>query len=180
MLQKLGTKLANRLAKTKIEDAVSGFRAFNREAASNLHVLSTFSYTIESLIQLSNKRFSIVSVPVRTNDKLRVSRLFRNIPHFLLNQTATVVRVYSHYKALKIFTLIGLVVMLPGLIGIGRFLYYFFTSGGAGKVQSLVISVMLILIGVVIVLVGILADMIANNRLLIEKVLANQNEKEGT
>jgi glycosyltransferase involved in cell wall biosynthesis len=175
-LQWLGTKVTNRMAGTNISDAVSGFRAFSRESALNLNILTNFSYTTESLIQLSNKRFKIVSVPVRTNGKMRESRLFKSIPQFLSNQISTIIRVYSHYKALKIFTLLGIATMIPGIAGIIRFLYYFFTLENSGKVQSLIISVMLILIGVVIMLVGILADMISNNRKLIEKILANQSE----
>ncbi len=178
LLQWLGTYVTNTLAGTKIDDAVSGFRAFSREAASNLNILTGFSYTTESLIQLGHKRFSIVSVPIRTNEKLRVSRLFKSIPHFLINQVSTIIRVYSHYRALKIFTLLGVLLTIPGLLGIIRFLFYYFTSSGTGKIQSLLISVMLILIGVVIILVGILADMISNNRKLIEKILANQLENE--
>ena len=178
MLQWLGTYVTNKLASTNIDDAVSGFRAFSREAACNLNILTKFSYTTESLIQLGHKGFAIASVPIRTNDKLRVSRLFKSIPHFLTNQISTIIRVYSHYRALKIFTLIGLLLTLPGILGIVRFIYYYLTSSGSGKIQSLLISVMLILIGVVVILVGILADMISNNRKLIEKVLANQMENE--
>lgn len=178
LLQKLGTNITNRLGKTQVNDAVSGYRAFTREAALNLNILTNFSYTTESLIQLGNKKFNIVSVPIRTNEKSRESRLFKSIPHFLINQVTTIIRVYSHYKALKIFTMMGILITLPGIYGILRFLYYFFTYGGAGKIQSLIISVMLILIGVVIVLVGILADMISNNRVLIEKILANQLKYE--
>lgn len=173
LLQRIGTYVTNSLAKTNIDDAVSGFRAFSREAAINLNILTTFSYTTESLIQLGHKRFAIASVPIRTNEKLRVSRLFKSVPHFLVNQISTIVRVYSHYQALKIFSILGVVVTLPGLLGIGRFLFYYFTASGSGKIQSLIISVMLVLIGVVIVMVGILADMISNNRKLIEKLIAN-------
>lgn len=173
-LQRMGTAMINSLAHTNIDDAVSGFRAFSREAAANLNITTLFSYTTESLIQLSEKRFAIVSVPIRTNQKLRVSRLFRNLPHFLIMQTKTIIRVYSHYKALRIFTALGLLVSLPGVAGIVRFLIYYFSGEGAGKIQSLIISVMFILIGVVIFLVGILADMISTNRVLIEKLLSRQ------
>jgi len=180
LLQWLGTFITNKLANTKIDDAVSGFRAFSREAACNLNILTNFSYTTESLIQLGHKRFAIASVPIRTNDKLRVSRLFKSIPHFLVNQVSTIIRVYSHYRALKIFTLLGALLTIPGLLGIARFFYYYFTASGSGKIQSLLISVMLILIGVVIILVGILADMISNNRKLIEKILANSQRNENS
>lgn len=180
ILQTIGTFVTNKLAKTQIDDAVSGFRAFSREASMNLNILTNFSYTTESLIQLGHKKFAIVSVQIRTNGKLRESRLFKSIPHFLISQITTIIRVYAHYQALKIFTLFGIIVSLPGMFGILRFIYFYFTTSGSGKIQSLIISVMLILIGVVIILVGILADMISNNRKLIEKLIANSQRNENS
>ncbi len=179
-LQRLGTTVTNRLAKTNIQDAVSGFRAFNREAAKNLNILTNFSYTTESLIQLGHNRFAIISVPIRTNKNFRPSRLFKSIPHFLGNQASTILRVYTHNKALKIFSLLGILITLPGIFGIIRFLIFYFQGRGGGLIQSLVLSVMLILLGIIVIVAGILADMISNNRKLLEKILLKllNNEEE--
>ncbi len=170
-LQQSGSSLVRRLSNTDVPDTISGFRAFSKEAALRINIITEFSYTIENLIQLGHQKLKIVSIPVKTNEKLRESRLFRNIPSFLINQLSTIVRVYTKYKVLKLFTIIGLILILPGLIGFIRFLYFFFTSRGDGHVQSLIFSTTFILIGFLILMFGIISDLISNNRKLIEEAL---------
>jgi len=170
-LQKTGSALIRKLSNTEVADTVSGFRAFSRDAAIRITTLTEFSYTIESLIQLGNQKLKIISVPIRTNDELRKSRLFKSIPGFLSLQLSTILRVYATYKALRVFTAIGLIVILPGLLGFGRFLYYFFTVGGEGHIQSLIFSTVLINIGFIVFMFGIIADLISSNRKLIETAL---------
>ena len=170
-LQKTGSALIRKLSNTKVADTVSGFRAFSRDAAMRINTLTEFSYTIESLIQLGNQKQKIISVPIRTNEELRESRLFKSIPGFLSMQLSTILRVYATYKALRVFTVIGLIIILPGLLGFCRFLYYYFTVGGEGHIQSLIFSTVLINIGFIVFMFGIIADLISSNRKLIEKAL---------
>lgn len=170
-LQTIGGFLVRKLSNTKVVDTVSGFRAFSRDAAMRINTLTEFSYTIESLIQLGNQKLRIVSVPIRTNEELRKSRLFKSIPSFLSLQLSTMLRVYATYKALRVFTAIGLIIVLPGLLGFGRFLYYYFTVGGEGHIQSLIFSTVLMNIGFLVFMFGITADLISSNRKLIEKAL---------
>lgn len=170
-LQKIGSSLIRKLSNTKVADTVSGFRAFSRDAAMRINTLTEFSYTIESLIQLGNQKLKIISVPIRTNEELRKSRLFKSIPSFLTLQLSTILRVYATYKALRVFTVIGLIVILPGLLGFARFLYYYFTVGGEGHIQSLIFSTVLINVGFIVFMFGIIADLISSNRKLIENAL---------
>jgi len=170
-LQKYGSALVRRLSKTKVEDTTSGFRAYSREAAMLINNFTEYSYTIENLIQLGNEKIKIISVPVRTNQKLRESRLFKSLPNFLSYQATTILRVYSTYEALKVFTIIGLLMIIPGAFGFIRFLYYYFTARGGGHIQSLIFSALLIIVGVLVFMLGIIADLISNNRKLIEKAL---------
>lgn len=170
-LQKYGSRLVRRLSETKVKDAVSGFRAYSREAALRINTLMEFSHTVENLIQLGDQKIKIISTPIRTNKILRKSRLFTNVPNFLALQSATILRTYATYKALKVFTVIGLIIVLPGLFGFIRFLYFYFTGSGLGHVQSLIFSSALLFIGFLIFMFGIIADLISNNRKLIEKAL---------
>jgi len=170
-LQKSGSSLIRKLSNTKVADTVSGFRAFSRDAAMRINTLTEFSYTIESLIQLGNQKLKIISVPIRTHDKLRKSKLFKSIPSFLYQQLSTTLRVYATYKALRVFTVIGLIIILPGLLGLVRFLYYYFTVGGKGHIQSLIFSAVLINIGFLVFMFAIIADLISSNRKLIESAL---------
>ena len=166
-----GSSVITILSGTEIEDAVSGFRAFSKEAALRMNILTNYSYTIENLVQLGNQRLKIVSVPVRTNPKARESRLIKNIPHFLGQQLATILRVYATYKALKVFVTLGLIIILPGLVGFLRFLYFYVTGRGQGHIQSLIFSTALLLLGFLVLVFGVIADLIGNNRKLIEKAL---------
>lgn len=170
MLQKMGSGLVRRLSKTEVKDTVSGFRAYSRETALMMNIVTDFSYTIENIIQMGNRKMKIVSVPINTNKKERESRLFKSIPHFISNQLVTIVRAYSTYRALRVFSTMGFLFMLPGIIGFIRFLYYYFNGQGEGHVQSLIFSTSFIIIGFLMLVLGIIADLISTNRKLIEKL----------
>lgn len=177
LLQRLGSRTVRRLAKTQINDAVSGFRAYNREIALKLNIITDFSYTIENIIQLEYLKAKIISVPVKTNKELRKSRLFKSIPNFISQQLVTLIRAYSNYKALRVFTLIGLFMILPGMTGFIRFLYYYIVDGGEGHVQSLIFSTAFVNVGFLVIIFGLIADLVSTNRKLIEKLL-EINKKE--
>ncbi len=172
-LQKLGSALVRRLSSTDIPDAVSGFRAISRDAAMHINIGSDFSYTIEMLIQAGHDRLAITSVPIRTNPVERKSRLFKSTPHFLFRSALTMLRIYVTYKPLRAFVSIGLVLGFIGVFPILRFLYYYFTSGGAGHVQSLVIGGSFMVMGVLFIMFGFIAELISFNR----KTLARTLEK---
>ncbi len=170
-LQKHGSRLVSRLADVEIADAVSGFRAFSREAAMGVTVRSTFSYTTETLIQAGRKGLTIASVPIRTNGATRPSRLFRSIPHFIVRTGRTMMRAYAMYQPLKIFMATGGVLILFGAIPIVRFIAYYLMGDGDGKIQSLLIGGVLVLAGVICSMFALIADLIAYNRQLLEITL---------
>ncbi len=171
--QKIGSASVRRLSNADVPDAVSGFRAYSREAATSINVLTEFSYTVENLIQLGTDKFRIASVPIKTNRSLRKSRLHRGTAHFIGSQLRTIIRSYAMYKALQVFALVGLLFLLPGLLLGLRFLYFFiFTPGRAvGHIQSLILAAILIIISFILFMLGIIADLISDNRKLIEKLI---------
>ena len=177
-LQKHGSRLVSRLADTDVVDAVSGFRAFSRNAAMGVTVRSTFSYTTETLIQAGRKRLTIASVPVRTNMVDRPSRLFRSIPHFVMRTGRTMIRSYAMYEPLKIFMAAGVFLMALGAIPIVRFLIYYALGNGDGKIQSLLIGGVLVLMGGICAMFALIADLIAYNRQLLEMTLEKVRRME--
>ena len=170
-LQVSGSFIIAKATGLDVKDAVSGFRAISRSAAQQLNIVSDFSYTIEMLIQASAKRIGVVSVPIRTNEKTRESRLFKSIPQFLKMSLSTLVRVYTMYRPLQVFLFIGSVAMICGVIPIMRFLYFFLNGAGDGHIQSLVLGSTLLILGFITLLMGLVADLIGFNRKLTEKVL---------
>lgn len=170
-LQRLGSFVVRQLSGVSVPDAVSGFRAYSREASLQMNIVSPFSYTIEALIQAGKKHMAVSSVPVETNDKTRESRLFTSIPKFIERQLTTIVRMYAMYQPLRVFFFIGLFLSVAGAIPILRFLYFYFTGDGSGHIQSLILGGTLTILGFISFLIALVADLINFNRLLIEQTL---------
>ena len=178
LLQVLGSMVVQRLSHTDATDAVSGFRAMSRAAAQRIFITSRFSYTTEMLIQAGGKGMAVVSVPVRTNATLRPSRLFRNVPQFIMNTGATMARAWAMYNPLRLFVIAGAIATLAGLAPIIRFLYFYVIGEGSGHVQSLVLGGVLLMVGLVAVMFGIVADLIGRNRQLLETTLERVRRME--
>lgn len=177
-LQRLGSWIISQASGIPVPDATSGFRAMTREVALHTLVLSSYSYTLETLIQAGAQRRLIRFVPVRTNPPTRPSRLMNNLPHYLANSTATIVRAYAFYRPLRVFTTIGLIALLAGtLIGV-RFLIAYFSQGAAGHIQSLILAAVLLIAGFQTLLIGLVADLIGANRKLMEEVLVQMRKRE--
>jgi glycosyltransferase involved in cell wall biosynthesis len=168
IMQWFGSAVVRKLAGIWVPDAVSGFRAISREAAIKLNVLSSFSYTIEMVIQAGKRNLSVISIPVETNTKTRESRLFKSIPSFIFNQLTTIVRTYAMYQPLKVLFILGAGLSVIGAIPITRFIYFYYTKGGDGHMQSLVLGGVFVMMGFISFLAGILADLISFNRQLLE------------
>lgn len=171
LLQSVGSATVRRFSGVQVPDAVSGFRAISRDAALQINIVSRFSYTIEMLIQAGRKNIAVASVPIGTNPKTRESRLFTSIPRFLERSITTLLRVYTMYRPLKVFLVIGLVMSLIGLAPVVRFLFYYSMGNGDGHIQSLVIGGALLIMGLMTFLVGLVADLISHNRQLVEITL---------
>ncbi len=170
-LQRVGSWVVRHVSDTNVPDAPSGFRAFSREAALRMNVISKFSYTLETIIQAGKKNLAVTSVPVETNKKLRESRLFTGIPNYLSRSIATIFRIYTMYEPLKMFSFIGGIVFSIGFLVAIRFLYFYFAGHGSGHIQSLILSGVLMMIGFQVIMIGLVADLIGGLRRLTEDAL---------
>jgi glycosyltransferase involved in cell wall biosynthesis len=170
-LQKLGSWVVRQASGTEVPDATSGFRALSRHAALKLNVISEFTYTLETLIQAGNKNIATTSVPVSTNPVSRESRLFRSNWAYIRKSARTIVRIYSMYRPMRAFMFVGVTLSILGVVLGARFLYYFVNGEGSGKVQSLLLAVIVLVVGAQTILTGVLADVMGHNRNLVEDVL---------
>jgi glycosyltransferase involved in cell wall biosynthesis len=171
LMQRVGSAAVARLSDLEIPDAVSGFRAFSRKAALDTNIVSTFSYTIETLIQAGRKHYAVKAVPIRINPVTRPSRLFRSIPQFLAKSGATMLRIYAMYQPLRLYFYFGVTMMFLGSIPLIRFLFFYLAGSGEGKIQSLIAGAILIILGGLSLMFGLLADLINFNRQLSEMSL---------
>jgi hypothetical protein len=110
-------------------------------------------------------------VPVRVNDKLRESRLAGSTLEYLKKSLVTLLRVYSMYNPLKVFLFMGGLAFLLGFALGTRYLYFYFSAGASGHLQSLILAAILTIVGFQIMVIGLVADLIAANRRLSEEML---------
>lgn len=170
-LQRFGSRTVSRLANMEVPDAASGFKAYSRQAASMINMSTDFDHTVDHLIQAGRRRIPTLSVPIGTNDKLRDSRLFGSVTEFVARSAAVMIRVYSSYGAMKVFTTFGVAAFAMGvLLGIRFLIYFFFTETDHLHVQSLILGAILMLAGFQMVLTGIVADLINSSRSILEDV----------
>jgi hypothetical protein len=153
-----------------VPDTTSGFRAYNREAALAIQVVSKFTYTLETIIQAGKMLVAVDHVPVRTNEQLRESRLFPSMWSYIRRNALSIFRVYAMYEPLRVFMTAALLV---GLIALGvwaRFVWFFLQGDGAGHVQSLILGAVLFNAAMVLAAMGVLGDLLSAQRTTLQRV----------
>ena len=170
-LQKYGSALVCFLSGIRIPDTTSGFRAFSREAALRMNILTDYSYTLESLIQLGHMKFKILSVPVGTNRPLRTSKLMKNSLAYLASQAGTIIRVYTIYRPLRTFFILGALFALPGVLALARYVAHLAAGRGGEHVHGLILSAVFLVSGALICVFGLVADLVGGLRKLTENAL---------
>lgn len=180
VLQQWGSWVVRLASGTQVPDATSGFRAYSREAALRLSVLTRYTYTLETIIQAGKKGLRVISIPIQVNPPSRESRLIRNNWAYIKHSAATILRLYTLYEPFRTFIYLSLPFMLAGIILLGRFgLLYLSGHSSMGRyVQSVAIGGTALIIGFLLIILGIIGDLIATNRLLIEEMLYRIKRRE--
>jgi glycosyltransferase involved in cell wall biosynthesis len=179
-LQVLGSGVIQSLTGLPVKDAVSGFRAYSRDALLKIHVLTNYTYTVDTLIQSHQKGLDIEWVPISVNAKTRESRLITSISAKVRKSGATILRMVTLYRPFRTFMLFSGLFLVPGVFLLSRFFYYYIVrqGQGTGLVQSVVIGGVCIMVAVQMFVLGILADLLSANRTLIEDLLVRMRKLE--
>ena len=167
-----------RLSKTEVRDSPSGFRAFNRRAMLRLFIFNDHTYTHESLIAAADADLKVVGVPIRVNPgEMRPSRLMKSSGQYVLVSGGTILRYYLLYNPRTIFIRLGTVAGLLGVYLMVRFLYFYFTVGGQGHVQSLVVSSVLLTAGMLLFILAVFSDIMRINRKMMQNMFSEWREE---
>jgi glycosyltransferase involved in cell wall biosynthesis len=169
-LQKLGSAVVRRASDTDVPDTTSGFRAYNREAALQMAVVSKYTYTLETIIQAGKLLIATDHVPVRTNAQTRESRLFPSMGSYVRRNALAIARIYAQYEPLKVFLSLALVLFVAALVPFGRFTIAYAGGNGAGHVQSLIFGAVLFNASVVLAALGILGDLLFAQRIMAQRI----------
>jgi glycosyltransferase involved in cell wall biosynthesis len=178
LLQRLGSWVVRRASGTTVPDTTSGFRAYNREAALAVQVVSRFTYTLETLMQAGRMTLAVDHVPVATNPRLRPSRLFPSTASYVRRNGLSLFRVYALYEPLRVFTIAAAVLGVAALAVWGRFLWFFLDGRGGGHVQSLILGAVLFNAAMVLGALGVLGDLLGGQRIVLAQVLARVRRLE--
>lgn len=169
-LQRAGTWVVRRVSGANVEDAPSGFRAFNYESARSIRVFSHYSYTIETIIQAKQNNFRILSVPVRVNPCLRRSRLISNTFFYVLRSAETLLRIFTIYYPFRFFMVLFAISLAPGLFFGGRYVLLRFVLGREVQVYNLQLSLGCLLFSTVLFSIAVIGDILSVNRRMLERI----------
>src|SRR5436190_21849988 len=179
-LQRLGSWVVRQASETDVPDTTSGFRAYNREAAMQMAVVSKFTYTLETIIQAGKLLVAIDHVPIRTNPKTRESRLFSSMWSYVRTNAVSIFRIYSMYEPLRVFLAAAAIVALAAAVIWGRFFVLLIEGHGQGRVQSVVLGSTLFVVAVQLAALGVIGDLLAANRVLMQRTLERVRRVELT
>jgi len=169
-LQRLGSWVVRRASQTTVPDTTSGFRAYNREAALAMQVVSNYTYTLETIIQAGKMLIAVDHVPIKTNEKLRESRLFPSMWTYIRRNGVSIFRVYSMYEPLRVFMTAAILIGLAALVVWGRFAYFYIVAGdGAGHVQSLILGAVLFNAAMLLAALGVIGDLLSGQRIMLQR-----------
>jgi len=169
-LQALGSWVVRQASDTDVPDTTSGFRAYNREAAIQMAVVSKYTYTLETIIQAGKLLVATDHVPIRTNPKTRESRLFPSMGSYVRRNAVAISRIYTQYEPLKVFLRLAGVLALLALIPWIRFVVAYVQDDGAGHVQSLIFGAVLFNAAVVVGVLGVIGDLLYAQRIMSQRI----------
>jgi glycosyltransferase involved in cell wall biosynthesis len=172
LLQRAGSWVVRQASSTHVPDTTSGFRAYNREAALQLQVVSRFTYTLETIIQAGKLLVAVDHVPIRTNPKMRESRLFPSMSSYVRRNALSIFRVYSQYQPLKVFWGGALLMGLASLAIFIRFLVFFAESphsAARGHIQSLIAGAVLFIGAMLLGSLGVIGDLLDAQRTISQR-----------
>ncbi len=170
-LQRLGSWVVRQASGTEVPDVTSGFRAYSREAALQVNVVSNFTYTLETVIQAGKGRLAVSHVSVGTNASIRDSRLFASKRQYIRRSATTITRIYAMYEPMRVFMVLASLSAAVALVLFGRFGWFFLTGDGSGHVQSLIVGAVASIFALQLFMLGVIADLLRVNRVIGERTL---------
>ena len=170
-LQGLGNLVFRALTTENVRDAVSGFRAYSKEALLQINIVTNYTYTVDTLMQAYKKGIDIAWIEINPNPKTRESRLITSIFSKVRKSGTTILRMFTIYTPFKCFLSFAALPALIGVVLLGRFGYFFLIGNGDGHIQSVIVGAVSLVIALQILMLGIIADLISVNRALVEDSL---------
>ncbi len=158
---RLVVTLINRLFGARLNDILSGYRAFSRGFVDNFPVLSTgFEIETEMTLHALDKRFRIVEVPVAYAERPAGSQSKLSTLRDGSRVLTTILQVLRYYRPLVLFGSLAMLFMAAGLVIGAVPIYQFVTTRLIQSVPAAVLAASLEVIGLVLGGIGLVGDAI--------------------
>ena len=168
-------KLINSLFKSKVNDIMTGYRAFSYEFVKTFPILSKgFEIETEMTIHALDKNMGLKEIPVEYRDRPAGSVSKLNTFSDGIKVLKTIARLFKEYKPNVFFGLFGFLFLIISLaFGIPVFIDYFKT-GYVERFPTLIFSGFMLMISVLSFVCGIILEVVVKkHRQLFEYVLIN-------
>lgn len=154
--------LINFLYKSKLEDIMTGYRAFDRLFVKSMPVMSPgFEIETEMSIHSLDKRMAITEIPIEYRDRPDGSESKLNTFSDGIKVINKIFTLFKEYKPMlffslwaTLFTLLGIATGIPVIVE-------FVLTGIVLKVPSAILAVGLVLLGVLAFMCGLILDTVA-------------------
>jgi len=155
------SRVISNITRTKISDAQTGFRAFTKDVAEKINIISDHTYTQEQIIKGVRQKFRIKEVPVYFAKRDDESRLMSNPFEYASRAWINIIRIYRDYQPLKFFGMVGFWIFLVGFV-LGGYLIYvqLFAEGVNRHLGLMMLDILVLSFGLQIIIFGFIADML--------------------
>ncbi len=172
---KIVTFIMRVLTGLPITDAQTGFRAFSKEAALRLNILSKKTYVHETIIEAAIKRLKIAEVPITFRRRMGKSRLIHSIYSYATKEGITILKTYRDYNPMGFFGLSGVFILGIGLVLITGMTLGYMSSQREGT--FLLLPLALIVIGGLTIFYGFLLSRSERRRTLVEERIYQERKR---
>ena len=166
------SRVLSRIIGLKISDAQTGFRAFNREALTRLHLFSNYTYTQETLIQAKYKNLKIFEVPVTFRKRIDESRLISNIFSYAFKTASLIISSIIFYRSTKFFGTLSGILLAIG-VGISIFIlnHFYITGNVSPYYPTTLLGILFIITGSISALLTVISLILNRQSILMENIL---------
>ncbi|PIZ71119.1 glycosyltransferase family 2 protein [Candidatus Peregrinibacteria bacterium CG_4_10_14_0_2_um_filter_43_11] len=166
-------RLVSSIARRSVRDVSCGFRAYSGEALLKLNLVERFTYTQETILDLSHKELTIAEIPISVEYFAdRVSRVAGSIFKYAVGTFLIILRFYRDHQPLRFFGIVGILIFLMGLgLDVWLIIHYFQIGTFSPYKVFGFLGGLLNLIGVLTIIMALIADMFDRIRTNQEQIL---------
>lgn len=166
--------LINRIFKSNVTDIMTGYRAFSRVFVKTFPVLSKgFEIETEMTIHALDKNFLLREIPVDYRDRPEGSVSKLNTLSDGIKVLMTIFRLFSEYKPLKFFSLLGTFISLLGIGFMIPVLIEYFQTGLVYRFPTLFVCVGCLIIAALLFSCGIILHIVAKKHRMLYELFMN-------